>query len=545
MHVIGLSRTGKSKFLEHLIRQDIMAGHGVCVIDPHGELYDDLVAWLIEKDLHRTEHIHLLNPSDPNWTIGFNPLVHTGEADLSVIIDAMVDACVKVWEQADLTKTPLLSRALQVMFGALAANRLTVAEWQFFANWSFKELRAQLLDKIDNPAVMREWDEIDHGLTQRQFNEFWNSVRNRLLAFTKTDAIREIMGQTENVIDFKRCMDEGHVVLVNLKPSGRLSLENARLLGALITNALYISAFLRSDRRAKTHPFYCYIDECGRFITKDVANALDETAKRGLHYVLSHQRLAQLAEKGPEILNAVWAGAQVKVVFNCDDETMAEPLARHLFRRRFDVQRVKDRITQPVTIGYERIELGSWGSGAGTSSARGSSSGLVAGELMSSGTVTMLDVDGSPFRGNVSQGMGSSSSFSSGTSVVEGNSFSEFSGGHDAMRPIIEERATTPMSLEEQISEGITEIRSLPPRHAFLYHRNIGTIPIVTPNVRPGRAWLDERRDFDQVVNHRSAYTRPRSEAIAAIAERERRLRLGTDEAEEVGVQTDDDTFYS
>ncbi|HCP80399.1 MAG TPA: hypothetical protein DIT67_01965, partial [Octadecabacter sp.] len=73
MQVIGSSGSGKSYFLEHLIRRDIVSGRGVCVIDPHGELYDNLVNWMIRSDI-RTHQLHLINLSDSDHAVGFNPL---------------------------------------------------------------------------------------------------------------------------------------------------------------------------------------------------------------------------------------------------------------------------------------------------------------------------------------------------------------------------------------------------------------------------------------------------------------------------------------
>lgn len=522
MHVIGLSRTGKSKFLEHLIRQDIMAGHGVCVIDPHGTLYDAIADWMAVKGLHQCERIHLINPSDAEWTVGFNPLAESSAGlTLSTRIDAMVDACVKVWGGGDVNQTPRLGRCLQVIFGALASHGHTLAEWQFFANWSLRHLRAHLPHEIDDPVLAREWDEIDNGMKQSDFTVMFESTRNRLLEFTKAECVRDMVGQRENVIDFKRCMDEGHIVLVNLRPSARLSKRNSQVLGALIANALYATAFTRSEAAAKAQPFYAYIDECGQYLTKDVANSLDETAKYGLHYVLSHQRLGQLAEHGPELLNAVMAGAQVKVVFNCDDEDMAEPLARHLFRKLLDVRRMKGWITQPVVIGYETIELE--GSSVSETESRvvGESRGASTGLNATAGVVMIYDANGQPIGGHsASEGSGASASESVGRSVVEGHGRSNGRSVTQTLRPILDERALTPFTLDEQLHEAIVAIRSLKQRHAFLYHRDIGVIPIETPFVRADRVFADENEEFGRIANQRSAFTSRRRDVQAAIRAR-------------------------
>src|SRR5512141_2521275 len=76
-HVIGQTGMGKSRALESWAMQDILAGHGVAVIDPHGDLYQNLVlriSSLIPQHPKLLERIILINPSDPTWTVGFNPL---------------------------------------------------------------------------------------------------------------------------------------------------------------------------------------------------------------------------------------------------------------------------------------------------------------------------------------------------------------------------------------------------------------------------------------------------------------------------------------
>ena len=543
MQVIGLSRTGKSKFLEHLIRQDILAGHGVCLIDPHGELYEDLVDWLAYHGMHRSETVHLVDPCHSSWTVGFNPLQAHPTVDQTVRIDAMVDACTKVWGGTEITQTPQLSRCLQMIFAGLASNGLSLGEWPFFANWSLKDARAALRANITNPTFATEWQEIDEGLTQRQFGELFNSARNRLIEFAKAEPIALMMGQTEGVIDFRKCMDEGHIVLVNLAQSGKLSRRNSQLLGALIASDLYTTAFTRDKKIAKQRPFYFYIDECADYLTNDIASALDQTAKFGLHLVLSHQRIDQLRRYGDDMFNAVMAGAQVKVVFNPDDEEAAERLSRHLFRGFFDVQRTKERITQPVVIGYdiETLEHETVATGWGRSTSRfdGSSSGR--GEGI--GTVMLFDVDGNQIGGHsASDNVNLSDSTSRGWGEGESESSSQARTRSQVMTPRIEERALTPMSLEEQIHEGIVAIRGLKQREAFLYHRDIGTVFFNTKTVKPLRVFPDEIEDFEVVAHHQSEFTHDREHIKQTLAARRASL---SGESGDVVEDADDDALFS
>ena len=121
MQVVGLSRMGKSYFLEHCIRQDIARGAGVCVIDPHGEMYDNLVDWLVANDVHERRRIHLMNPSRDEWSVGFNPLCRAGEP-IGARVSSMLSACQRVWDDDASQSFATLRRLLNMIFTTLAYN---------------------------------------------------------------------------------------------------------------------------------------------------------------------------------------------------------------------------------------------------------------------------------------------------------------------------------------------------------------------------------------------------------------------------------------
>ncbi len=92
MHVVGASNTGKSKLLEHMIREDIKDGKGVCLIDPHGNLYDKIVDWYALNGTDEYRTIHLFEPTADGWSFGFNPLHYdtTNRSEIDFAIDAVV-----------------------------------------------------------------------------------------------------------------------------------------------------------------------------------------------------------------------------------------------------------------------------------------------------------------------------------------------------------------------------------------------------------------------------------------------------------------------
>lgn len=280
MQIIGASGEGKSKFMEHLIREDILNNEGLCLLDPHGYLYQDIVKWCTEKGmLDRGRHnkkIMLFDPSENDWAFGFNPL-QLSSADLSFHVDAMVRATAKVWGGENSDRTPLLKRCLRILFHALVENNLSLLEAPHFIEPTSKEVRTLLIGNLKHSLVRQEWEYLN-SLKANQFREEFGSTVNRMMEFLYSPIICKIIGQIENTINFRTIMDEGWILLVNLGASDRISEDNARLLGTLIVNDLFLKA---KGREVGSRPFYLYIDECARYINEDIGRILDEGRKFG------------------------------------------------------------------------------------------------------------------------------------------------------------------------------------------------------------------------------------------------------------------------
>ena len=153
-HVIGTTGAGKTKFLEHCIRQDVASGRGVCVVDPHGNhpdsLYRSLLGWLDErgytdKNTNKSRQIHLIDPNASTHITGFDPLaLPSSDYDPSVIADAALEALERVWGEEDTDTKPTLQRVLTATLTALCELKLTLAE-------------ARLLFDPDDRAGIRRW----------------------------------------------------------------------------------------------------------------------------------------------------------------------------------------------------------------------------------------------------------------------------------------------------------------------------------------------------------------------------------------------------
>lgn len=494
MHVLGLSRQGKSYFLEHLIRQDIQQGAGVCVIDPHGELYGNLIAWLAENDLHKSRRIHLINPADGDWSVGFNPLCHDDQY-VSARVGAMIDACQKVWEDNESTGYKTLARLLDLVFSTLAALRLSLREANLLTTLQHRETRQRMVAATKNIALIEGWAEFNN-LRPSEFVQQFQSVHNRLHEMTQAPGIAAMIGQTENVIDFKTCMDDGHVVLVNLAHKGKIKPSVANTVGALITADLFHAAQTRDIATAKHQPYYCYIDECGDYLNETVVKGLDQTAKFGLHYVLSHQRLSQLGQrKDDPIRNGVMGGAQSKVVFLEDDLDTAQELGDLLFGKELNLELPIETLIKPTVTGYTRDWLEAESQSSGSFSANGENVGAGTGLGQS-----IADRDDAVPVIIETSNESSSSSESSGWSHTQSQS------RHEALVPIMKDLPTAVHSLEGLRHLAVVEIRSLKKRQAFAYAADDRTArQFVTADISQACPTPKQISDFFHTIEEREA----------------------------------------
>ena len=530
MQVVGLSGQGKSYFLEHLIRQDILNGAGVCLIDPHGEVFKNLVDWIAAKGLHRTRTVHLIELARGRYSVGFNPLCRRG-GDISARVGAMLDASQKVWGDEESGGHKTLAKLLRLVFTSLAAKRLSVREAPLFANIAHTQVRQRLIADIGDVGLSEGWAEVD-ALDVRERAQQFAAVQNRMRAMIETPVLRTMLGQTEHLLDFTRCMNLGQIVLVNLEHKGLIEPQSAQMLGALLTADMFYSAQVREVSEAKHQPFYAYIDECGQYLNETVVRALDETRKYGLHYILSHQRLAQLGQRSDDpIRNGVVGGAQNKAVFMLEDKDSTTEMGELLFGKSFDFEKPKQSLIKPVVVGYEREYLHADGSSEGYSEGAGTGHGI---GLSASEGVSVPDTD-NPTQ-IVTTGAGASESSFSTTS--SGRSWSRSASRHEALIPILEDRPTAVFSLEEQRHMAAVAVRSLAPRTAFLYSaEDRAAVQFRTPDVSPAKPSLEQIDAFYSALQ-REPSRLVTDAAEVAIASRRSTL-VGLDDV------LDDDAFWT
>lgn len=303
-YVIGSSGFGKSKFLEHLIIQDIKRGNGFGVIDPHGDLVENIKGWLYlasySLNIDLQKDIVLIEPSKNKQVVGFNPLETIGNQTPEAQAKGLEAVFKKIWADAWGDR---MASILRNSFIALAENKLTLAELPLLL--TDKAVRQKILSKVKNDICIKRFKELDsqQPYVRRQWIE---STLNKVDAFLSDPRIRQIISQPKSTFNLRDIIDKQKILLINLD-KGELK-DSADLLGSLLLAKLTMAAFTRSDivRQQDRTPFYLYIDEFQNFASETFTNTLSEARKYGLFLILAHQHLSQV----PKIL-------QDSILTNC------------------------------------------------------------------------------------------------------------------------------------------------------------------------------------------------------------------------------------
>lgn len=315
-HILGSTGTGKSKLLEYMLRQDILNRKaGLCLLDPHGTLYDEILLFASHRYPNLADRIVTFQPArDIDHVVGFNP-VSTDMSRMDYFLENLISACLKAWGQHNSDSSPRIARWLENIFYTIMSNDMTMLETVPLTSTARNDgKREKMLGRLSSDAVLSDWDSYNQAtLTQRQ--TMMEGASNRLRKFLRNEAVRLILGQQKHRLDFHKIMQEGKILLVNLNGEDKIDRQNMQLIGTLMVNEIFSAAQLRDPRDASLKPFYFYIDEFAQFITRDIAYSLEEARKRKLFMVLAHQHLAQLKKEDEYLYASVMTNCKNKIIF--------------------------------------------------------------------------------------------------------------------------------------------------------------------------------------------------------------------------------------
>lgn len=320
MYVLGKSGTGKSVLLSNLIVQNIQNGEGVCVVDPHGELVEEILHLIPE---HRFKDVIYFNPADSDFHIGFNVIQLDDPKYKHLVASGLMGIFTKIWANAWSSRMEyILNNAILALLDTPGTTLLGIPRLLVD-----KDYRQMIIGNLKDPVVKAFWVH-EYEQWREQFrNEAIAPIQNKVGQFLSTSIIRNVVGQPKSTIDIFKIMNEGKIFLVNVS-KGRIGEDNSALLGGMIITKIQLAAMERvripEDERKD---FYLYVDEFQNFATDSFANILSEARKYRLNLTVAHQYTAQLENKdGSKVRDAVFGNVGTMIIFRvgADDADFLE-----------------------------------------------------------------------------------------------------------------------------------------------------------------------------------------------------------------------------
>jgi len=342
LYVVGKSGTGKSKLLELFISEDIKNGEGVAVLDPHGDLVDNVVRMIPE---HRKDDVIYFDPGDTDFPVAFNPLVKVDESLKMQMTVGFINIFKKLFGD---NWSDRLEHVLRYTTLALLDSPDTTV-LSILKMLSDKNYRQTITARIKDSVVKNFWVNEFAGWSEKFDAEAITPLLNKVGQFVATNMIRNIIGQPNNKFDIRKVMDEKKILLMKVS-KGLLGEENSNLLGAMIVTKIYQAAMSRADTpEEKREDFYVYVDEFQNFATETFEEILSEARKYKLNLTIAHQFVGQL---NPQMIKTVFGNVGSMLSFRVGAED-----AQVLENEYTPVFKVRDIINLAVRDFYTKMSV--------------------------------------------------------------------------------------------------------------------------------------------------------------------------------------------
>lgn len=325
MYIIGMTGTGKSYFMTGLVIQRILDGEGVCVIDPHGDLVDDI---LEHTPKERAEDIILFDPANVERPMALNMLEYETEEQKLFVVDTILQIFDKLYDLKS-TGGPMFEQYMRntlLLIMDDPESGMTLAEVsKVLADEEFRKMK---LSRCKTPVVKDFWEkEAQKAGGEASLQNMVPYITSKLTPFIANDLMRPIISQQKSSFGFRDAMNSKKIILVKLS-KGKIGDLNANLLGMIMVNKILMAALGRADiDESQRVPFYLFIDEFQNFLTDSIEIILSEARKYKLSLTIAHQYLGQLVKGGEsKFKDAIFGNVGTKVAFRIgvdDAETMA------------------------------------------------------------------------------------------------------------------------------------------------------------------------------------------------------------------------------
>src|SRR3989344_2122784 len=290
MYIIGRTGTGKTELMKNMAIQDIRNGEGICIVDPHGDMVEDVLQYVPKE---RADDVILFEPFDIERPLGLNMLEIKGEEMKDFAVQEMIAIFMKLFPPEVIG--PMFEHNMRNVMLTLMEDKQypgTIADIpRMFTDTEFQKYK---VGKVKDPIVRAFWEKEMAKTSDFHKSEMLGYLISKVGRFVENEMMRNIIGQPASAFDFRKVMDEGKILLINLS-KGKTGEVNAKLLGLIVVSKLQMAALSRADiPEERRRDFYLYVDEFQNFVTDSFATILSEARKYRLNLIMAHQFISQL-----------------------------------------------------------------------------------------------------------------------------------------------------------------------------------------------------------------------------------------------------------
>src|SRR3990172_9223129 len=342
LYIVGKSGVGKTKLLELLIRQDVTYNHGLCLIDPHGDVMEAILDYIPKE---RIEDVCIIDPTDVNFPASFNPLANVDPMFKFQLTQGLIEVMEK---QFGANWTPRLEHVFR--FTCLALLDYPHATMRgMISMLTDRNYRQKVVEYITDDMVKRFFAIEFADWSEKFDTDAIIPLVNKLGQFLSDPLLRNIFGQKQNKIDISKLMNEEKIIFINLS-KGRIGEENSSFFGSMFLTKIKQAGMERASIPEEERiDFYLYIDEFHNIVTQTFENILSEARKYALNLTIAHQYIGQLI---PQVQHAVLGNTGSLICFRVggEDAVKLKPEFEPLFG-------VKDMINLAVAEFYIKMTI--------------------------------------------------------------------------------------------------------------------------------------------------------------------------------------------
>jgi len=351
MLIVGMTGSGKTTMLERMILQDIEAGRGVGLIDPHGDLYEKILHQIPKS---RSNDVVLFDLTDVEYPIWFNILENTHHQFPSLIASSIVGVFKKIFGYSWGPRLEYILRNATLTL--LERDGSTLLDLTLLL--SDEEFRRNYISKVTNPFLRRFWADEFNTLSNTKQTEVVSPILNKVGQFLSVPLIRNIVSQPQSGFSPRWIMDNKKIFLANLS-KWKIGEDVSEMIGSLLISKFQLDVMSRAALDPhERQPYRLYVDEFQNFATDSFADIFSEARKYGLGLVIAHQYINQVS---PHLMDAIMGNVGNIAVFHVgatDAKILAPNIDTHMVPHALIEQPLYNFTLMTSSRGHKKVTTG-------------------------------------------------------------------------------------------------------------------------------------------------------------------------------------------